>query len=164
LQQLRLLDDDDDDFEGSEEYTVAVDIWALGEITFRALTGEQPFRIKSLRAYIKKTSPFPTERLQAHGVSKEGCDFLKSLMTSMPKDRLTAIDALSHVWIEPQKPPSARVSTEMQRYLFSRQFQPSGGWLMKPMLSLDPVLRQRRKHILQNTRQQRHQHAGALQL
>ena len=57
LVQLGLLDDDD--FEVGEEYTVAVDIWSLGEIIFRALTGEQPFPIRSLRAYIKGLHLFP---------------------------------------------------------------------------------------------------------
>ncbi|KAI9772339.1 MAG: hypothetical protein M1840_001088 [Geoglossum simile] len=85
------------------EYTLAVDIWSLGEIAFRALTGEQPFPIRSLKAYVKGTSPFPVEVLQAHGVSEEGCDFLNSLMAPIPKDRLTARDALSHIWIEHQK-------------------------------------------------------------
>jgi hypothetical protein len=58
------------------------------------------------------------EILQAHGVSKEGCGFLENLMNAMPEDRMTARDALSHVWIEPEKPLSARVSAEMQRYPF----------------------------------------------
>jgi serine/threonine protein kinase len=118
LVQQKLLDLDDTDFKVSEEYTVAVDMWSLGEIAFRALTTKQPFPISSLRAFIKGTLPFPVKILQDHGVTKEGCDFLKSLMTPVPKDRLTARDALTHIWIEPQKPASARVSAEMQRYLF----------------------------------------------
>jgi serine/threonine protein kinase len=109
---------DDGDLEISKEYTVAVDIWSLGEIVFRALTGEQAFPIKSLRTYIKGTSTFPLDVLHAHGVSSEGCDLLKSLMAPKPKDRLTAKEALEHKWIEPQKSYSARSSSEMQRYLF----------------------------------------------
>ena len=118
LVQQKLLDLDDGDFEVSEEYTVAVDMWSLGEIAFRALTTEQPFPLRFLRTFIKGTSPFPVEILQAHGVTKDGCEFLKSLMTPMPKDRLTARDALSHIWIETQNPSSPSVSTEMQRYFF----------------------------------------------
>ncbi|KAI9766503.1 MAG: hypothetical protein M1840_006460 [Geoglossum simile] len=102
------------DFEVGEEYSVAVDIWSLGELSFRALTGGRPFP-RSLGAYISGASPFPMGKLRAHGVSKEGCDFLSCLMAPMPKDRLTARDALSHIWIESQSPPSTRVSTEMQR-------------------------------------------------
>jgi serine/threonine protein kinase len=114
LLQLGLLDGDGFDFE--DEYTVAVDIWSLGEIVFRALTGERPFP-RSLGAYIKRNSPFPVDVLLACGVSQEGCNFLKCLMAPMPEDRLTAKDALSHIWIEPQKPSSGRASAEMQRYL-----------------------------------------------
>jgi serine/threonine protein kinase len=108
---------DDDDFGAGGEYTLAVDIWSLGEIAFRALTGEQPFPIKSLKAYVKGVSPFPVEVLQAHGVSKEGCDFLNSLMAPIPEGRLTARDALSHIWIKQQKSPLPTVPSKMQRHL-----------------------------------------------
>jgi serine/threonine protein kinase len=118
LVQQKLLDLNDDDFEVSDEYTVAVDMWSLGEIAFRALTTKQPFPIRFLRAYIKGAYSFPAEILQARGVTKEGCDFLSSLMTPMPKDRLTARDALSHVWIDPQISSIAMESSEIQRYLF----------------------------------------------
>jgi serine/threonine protein kinase len=115
LQQLGFVDDSD--IEISEEYTVAVDIWSLSEITFRALTGEPAFPIRSLRTYIKGTSRFPTDALHAHGVSNEGCDLVKSLMAPKPKDRLTAKEALRHIWIEPQNPSSVRSSVELRRYL-----------------------------------------------
>lgn len=116
LVQLGLFDDSD--LEISEEYTVAIDIWSLGEIVFRALTGEQAFPIKSLRTYIKGTSNFPLDVLQTHGVSNEGCDLLKSLMAPKPKDRLTAKEALGHKWIENPNPYSANSIAEMQRYSF----------------------------------------------
>ena len=109
---------DDGDFEVSKEYTVAIDIWSLGEIAFRALTGEQAFSIQSMRKYIKGTSSFPIDVLHAHGVSNEGRDFLNSVMAPNPRDRLTAKEALGHKWIEPQRPNSASSTAEMQRYLF----------------------------------------------
>jgi len=116
LVQLGLLDGND--LLISESYTVAIDIWSVGEITFRALTGKQPFpTIKSLGTYIRGTSSFPVDVLHAHGVSSEGYDILKSLMAPMPNDRLTAKEASEHKWIEPQTPSSARSSAEMQRYL-----------------------------------------------
>ena len=122
LAQEGLLDDSN--FKAKGEYTVAVDIWSLGEISFRALTGEQPFPIKSLRTYVKGTSPFPIEMLQTHDVSKEGCNFLNSLMTPMPEDRLTAENALSHIWVKSQNQLSATVSFEVPRYFFQRLSQP----------------------------------------
>ncbi|KAI9768503.1 MAG: hypothetical protein M1840_004913 [Geoglossum simile] len=106
---------DDDDFGAKEEYTVAVDIWSLDEMAFRALTGEQSFPLRSLRMYIRGASPFPIVKSQAYGISEECCGFLNSLMAPMPEDRLTARDTLSHIWVEPQSESSARVSAEMQR-------------------------------------------------
>lgn len=115
---VQLYFPDDSDLEISEEYTAAVDMWSLGEIAFRALTGEQPFPIRSMRTYIKGLSSFPLDVLRAHGVSNEGCDLVKSLMAPIPKDRLTAKEALRHIWIEPQEAYSqARSSIEMKRYL-----------------------------------------------
>ncbi|KAH0559090.1 hypothetical protein GP486_004333 [Trichoglossum hirsutum] len=119
---------DDGDFGAQREYTVAVDIWSLGEISFRALTGEQPFPIRSLRTYIRGVSPFPTETLSAHGVSEEGCNFLNSLMAPMPEDRLTARDALSHIWLNPQNQLSTKASVKIQRYLFLLSGQVSMFW------------------------------------
>ena len=116
LVQIYLSDDNDSEI--GEEYTAAVDMWSLGEIAFRALTRKQAFSIKSLATYIEGTWSFPLDVLHAHGVSSEGCDFLKRLMAPIPKDRLTAKEALGHKWIEPQKPNSARSSAGMQRYLF----------------------------------------------
>ena len=117
LAQLGLIDDND--LASSEEYTVAIDIWSLGEIAFRALTGEQPFpTMKSLATYIKGTSSFPVDVLHAQGVGSEGSDILKSLMAPIPNDRLTAKEALRHKWVDPQNPSSGRSSREMERYLF----------------------------------------------
>jgi serine/threonine protein kinase len=116
---------EDSDFRTKGEYTVAVDIWSLGEISFRALTGEQPFPIGSLRKYVRGASPFPIEMLQTHNVSEEGCNFLISLMAPMPEDRLTARNALSHIWAKSQN-QSTMVSAEIPRYLLGHQnkFQP----------------------------------------
>ncbi|KAH0551389.1 hypothetical protein GP486_007396 [Trichoglossum hirsutum] len=108
---------DDSDFKTKGEYTVAVDIWSLGEISFRALTGEQPFLIGSLIKYVRGASPFPIEMLQTYNVSEEGCNFLISLMAPMPGDRLAATNALSHIWVKSQNLSSTMVSAEIQRYV-----------------------------------------------
>ncbi len=107
---------DDDILEVCEEYTVAVDIWSLGEIVFRALTAEPVFPNRSLRRYIKGTLSFPLDVLRAHRVSSEGCDLLERLMAPMPKDRLTVREALGHKWFQSQEPRSTRPITEIQRY------------------------------------------------
>ncbi|KAF2806858.1 kinase-like protein [Mytilinidion resinicola] len=112
LVQNGLLDSNELKF--GNEYTTAVDIWALGEIVFRALTGQAPFA-RSLGAYIRGTSPFPVEMMLSNDISGEGCDFVKSLMAPLPKDRPTAPIAEEHTWMESLRPSSPRSSVEFER-------------------------------------------------
>ncbi|KAF2498275.1 kinase-like protein [Lophium mytilinum] len=112
LVQNGLLDSNELEF--GDEYTTAVDIWALGEIVFRALTGQAPFT-RSLGAYIRGTSAFPAEMMLSHDISGEGCDFVKSLMAPLPKDRPTAAIAQERPWLESLRPSSPRSSTEFER-------------------------------------------------
>jgi calcium/calmodulin-dependent protein kinase I len=112
LVRLGLLDLDNLDV--GDQYTVAVDIWSLGEIAFRALTGESPFPITRLGPYVRGKTEFPVHVLQIHSISSDGCNFVRSLMAPLPKDRLTAKDAMSHAWFESQRPSSARSSLEVQ--------------------------------------------------
>jgi serine/threonine protein kinase len=96
------------------EYTVAVDLWSLGEIIFRAFTKEPPFA-RSLAAYVTGRVQFPSTQLRKRGVSDDGCKFVASLMKPDPKDRLTASEGLAHCWMATQKPESPRSSGELQR-------------------------------------------------
>lgn len=105
---------DCEDLEGTYEYTVAVDIWALGEIAFRALTQKTPFE-RGLAAYVKGKLEFPIEKLHAQEVSDQGCDFIARVMKPIPKDRLSASEALSHHWIASQRPVSSSSSEELRR-------------------------------------------------
>ena len=118
LSQHNLIDDDA--LETDDGYTEAVDLWALGLIVFLALTGKHPFPKRSLRKYIKEKSSFPADVLRAHGVSSEGCDIVERLMAVIPKDRLTAKEALGHKWIsiEPETSVEEGAYVEMKRYLF----------------------------------------------
>lgn len=111
---------DDDALELNEGYTVAIDLWSLGEIVFRALTGKPAFPNKSLWKYIRGKSGFPTDILRAHGVSSEGRDIVERLMAVIPKDRLTAKEALGHKWIsiEPETSVEEGAYVEVKRYLF----------------------------------------------
>ena len=95
-------------------YTVAVDLWSLGEIIFRAFTKEPPFA-RNLAAYVAGRAQFPSTQLQNCGVSDDGCDFITGLMKPNPKDRLTALGGLRHRWVATQKPESPRSSDELQR-------------------------------------------------
>jgi serine/threonine protein kinase len=96
----------------------AADMWSLGEIAFRMLTGEPTFRnVGLLAAYVQMPENFPSNTLFAHGVNIEGCDFLKRVMVPTPEKRMTVEDALLHNWMEPQRSPGSRPSsTVFKRY------------------------------------------------
>jgi serine/threonine protein kinase len=83
-------------------YTTAVDIWAVGEITFRMLSGgEAVFQnLNELRRYVEGRLNFPSEELYTHGVGQEAYSFTKSLMTAIPNNRPSAVDALEFDWIK----------------------------------------------------------------
>lgn len=105
---------DCEEFGELREYTVAVDIWSLGEIVFRALVNKPPFPT-GLASYIKGTSSFPDQVLRNHGITDSGSDFVRKLLLPMPIDRPSAVDALEHPWIESQKSASPRPSVELER-------------------------------------------------
>lgn len=96
--ELLKLEDDGDVGDGS--YTSAVDIWCIGEILFRALTGVQAFRSDNmLRRYEKCEVLFPLQALLQHGTSQDGSEFIEQLMGRNPHARLTAAQALSCPWV-----------------------------------------------------------------
>jgi calcium/calmodulin-dependent protein kinase I len=113
LVQSGMLDYHGLDF--GSEYTTAVDIWALGEIAFRALTAQVPFT-RTLGPYIRGTSAFPTDILVSCEASERCREFIKYLMAPLPSDRPTAAKALEHDWMEPLRPSSPRSSLESDRY------------------------------------------------
>ena len=98
------------------EYTFAVDIWALGEIAYRALCGTPPL-VTNLAAYVNGTMDFPTDILQKLKISEHAMGFIQELMKVLPDERLTASEALDHVWFEELRDTSPRSSGEFQRYV-----------------------------------------------
>lgn len=101
------------------QYSNAVDLWALGVVIHEVLTSEIPFLDTYLDSdldtdfascmlnpvpqldgdmlhnYCTGSDPFPVESLRKSGVSDEGVDFVKGLMAPNPADRMTAKNALS---------------------------------------------------------------------
>lgn len=85
----------------------AADIWALGEIVVRILTGDQTFQPRQMVwRYVQNDEPFPLERLYANGIQDNVCQFVMSLMMASPEARLTSENALRHEWMTLYESPS----------------------------------------------------------
>ena len=86
------------------------DMWALGEITSRLLTGEHTFRdLRLLGDYCRGANEFPSERLMS-SAGDDPAQFVMALMTLDPNRRLNASDALHHPWMRQSSTDSKRDS------------------------------------------------------
>lgn len=82
-------------------YSFGVDVWAVGAITFRAITGGVAFQAPGqLTGYVVQGSPFPVEELRHASVTAECVEFVQRTMAASPRRRPTSNDALSHPWME----------------------------------------------------------------
>jgi serine/threonine protein kinase len=96
---LEILDYLDTDVP-STEYTNAVDLWAVGCITYRLVIGKVPFPPDiSLMKYCANNSLFPHESLLDNGINSSGHQFIRDLLATHPKERPSASQALNHTWI-----------------------------------------------------------------
>jgi serine/threonine protein kinase len=99
-------------------YTLAVDIWSLGEIIYRAICGGSPF-VTGLAAYANLKTEFPLAKLRELDISEEGIDLIQKLMKAQPDERLTATQALEHAWFKEIREDSPRSSGESLRHEFN---------------------------------------------
>jgi serine/threonine protein kinase len=84
----------------SSEYTNAIDVWAVGCITYRLVTGTVPFpQLPSLVRYCADRSRFPHVPLFNSGITRAGSEFIQKLLVIQPEERPSASQALSHTWI-----------------------------------------------------------------
>jgi len=79
----------------------AVDMWALGEIVHRMLTGEPTFPspLMMLR-HVDSARPLPLNGLKSPQIPDSAKHFVKCLMKADPRDRMTAQQALRHKWMK----------------------------------------------------------------
>ncbi|KFZ22766.1 hypothetical protein V502_02755 [Pseudogymnoascus sp. VKM F-4520 (FW-2644)] len=83
----------------STEYTNAVDLWAVGCITYRLVTGKVPFPPgKSLGKYCEDKSLFPLGPHFDSGMKSSCFEFIKGLLEPHPKERPSASQALALTW------------------------------------------------------------------
>ncbi|MCJ1464991.1 hypothetical protein MMC07_003606 [Pseudocyphellaria aurata] len=86
------------------EYTNAVDMWSLGCVVHKMLTGEVPFSDRQLREFCHDKVSFPTGPLSAKGVSSSARDFVEALIRRIPSNRLDVQAALKSRWISATDP------------------------------------------------------------
>ncbi|KFZ23362.1 hypothetical protein V502_02156, partial [Pseudogymnoascus sp. VKM F-4520 (FW-2644)] len=84
----------------STEYTNAVDLCAVGCITYRLITGIVPFKNDvSLWKYCLDKSLFPSGTLVKIGIIERSCfEFIEGLLEPHPKELPSASQALAHAW------------------------------------------------------------------
>jgi hypothetical protein len=97
----------------SSEYTNAVDIWALGCIMYRILTGKPPFLdLWSLQRYCSSPK-LPVSSIEPSVRRADG--FVRLLLMPHPGDRLTASLALEHPWLTMSGPPGTLATAEINQ-------------------------------------------------
>ncbi|XP_013778800.1 serine/threonine-protein kinase H1 homolog [Limulus polyphemus] len=93
-------------------YTCAVDMWAIGVITYILLSGNFPFDAKQdaliLKLVLKGSYNLSAEIWEE--VSDEAKNFVQALLQCNPQQRMSAAHALKHPWImeESRSPSSGR--------------------------------------------------------
>ncbi|KAL9084942.1 MAG: hypothetical protein Q9165_007808 [Trypethelium subeluteriae] len=96
------------------------DMWALGEIAFRMLTGEHTFQnLGRLGEYCRGVNEFPSARLRSHA-GDDAAGFVLALMAVDPNSRINTSDALLHSWmklpsIDIQRDPPSDLLSVTQR-------------------------------------------------
>ncbi|CAI5743068.1 unnamed protein product [Hyaloperonospora brassicae] len=101
-------------FRKTGSYDCAIDLWALGVVTYILLFGRFPFDAKFLSQVEDKISQgefaYPAE-LTAQ-VSPQAKKFIEYLLVRNPGERPPAALALQHPWLQPEAAPSTAFTTD----------------------------------------------------
>ena len=78
----------------------ALDLWSLGVIVYSLATKQFPFAPRDLKLFCCDDGKFPFPgRPVLERWSDEGLAFVEALLRPLPRQRLSAEDALQHTWI-----------------------------------------------------------------
>jgi serine/threonine protein kinase len=81
-------------------YTEAVDVWAVGVMTFQILARRHPFLPGEIGKYARGELRFPDRRLRRAAVSDEACEFVRSLLAPKPADRPNVKECRQKHWLQ----------------------------------------------------------------
>lgn len=85
---------------GDSAYTNAVDVWALGCVTFQILAKSPPFpNVRKYYQYCENLREFPKDMLTARNTSSAGVEFITRLVAVDVDQRFTVEQALQHDWL-----------------------------------------------------------------
>lgn len=95
-----------------QSYTNQADMWSLGLLTYETLLARSPFPASTQRAMAMSKIGRVDFGSQFRKLSESAQDFLRSLLISVPAERLTAAAALQHPWIRAASSDGASCSAE----------------------------------------------------
>ena len=110
-----------------DQYTLAVDIWSLGSLFFRLLTGRSLFpNRKTFFTYAYSSDGHekhgPRNALLAQGIESEAViDLVTRMLQIRPENRPSVEDALSHEWFNNPSGVETPVTPKLYRH-FMRVF------------------------------------------
>jgi serine/threonine protein kinase len=100
----------------SNWHTTSVDLWALGCVVYRMVTGELPFpTVDEVYRYRFGLRAFPRQELELVNLSNAGLAFIESLVKPDPEKRATAEIALKSDWIT-SGPSEFQVTTSLESH------------------------------------------------
>jgi serine/threonine protein kinase len=84
----------------NKNYTIKSDLWSVGIIMFEMLTGNPPFKVKTVYNLIKSIDQNQIMLPQNIKISEECNDLLFKLLVKEPDDRIDWDDFFEHCWLK----------------------------------------------------------------
>ncbi|KAI8985294.1 kinase-like domain-containing protein [Pilobolus umbonatus] len=106
-----------------QPYGPAIDMWAVGVITFVLLCGYQPFQAED---QVELMDLITHARYDFHdrywkNISEDAKSFIRSLLVLDPKKRMTATEALTHRWMTGDEAKDIDILTDLKENFHARK-------------------------------------------